>query len=1683
MINMTGFNIYGYICLQSFFGMKIALLVAILLIAISVPTAYAATLQLVTENGNVFSIDFDEIWNIYSGYNSTATNTELNSTAVNQEIQRLMNSIVMDNSTQDDIDDIQMQIIDIFAQLNSNSTSTETEIDRLEDLIEDLGTNSTSRIEELQNLIKQLNQTTATIEIVDQLQKELDGLEENVVTKTELEEQSVVDGLGIQARIVKKSFPDNTNMIFGTGLLGEYTSMTPYVNVRPSTDFAALIKDTDIPEQHHIPQFWSEYSLGSNGKLDLTDAESENILNYAFGTRYSKSIDFEYKDTLAYSETRSPDLLIHDRRELLDTIQIYESGIVMAVSVNLDITHERVRDLQVDLITPDGTIITLHDNRSTPIPDISETYHKKLKTAPIYGAWALKIYDQSTGYTGTLNNWSLIVHYYSSDVLTTPNVSNLTIPSKQTITDTQTVSNYELATAVSVNVDITHPESNKLSIYLIAPDGTRERLQTTSSTTIENLKKRYTVLFDDMPVSGDWVLKVQSYSSNVGILNSWSLSFYHEQTDVLINTYTQIHPFNTRHVSDTQTVSGDGLVTNISVHFDITHSRPYYMTVELIAPDGTIIPLHKRSSAIKSVYNASVDDNMLVSGDWTLRVRSTIASSPGTLNGWSLALYYDPVDTSTYRNTPYQTMTGKQEMLDERVISDEHLVTFAVVNVDVTTTHASSTKIELLKPDGTSVILHNRQSSISSTYAVDIDDIPMLGEWTLKISQTHKRAVLTINSWSLTFYYDQSADVITKTGTPNQSISRAQPILDTVTISDSGTVTTVAVIINTTAYGWYTVIDLIAPDGSIINLHSGGSVKPTYVVSVGKMPVSGDWTLSMTTTYGVRTLHNWSLTAYYDRNSINTDDLIITGRGFVKIPLDAYHGQSLLMRGHTGDGTVEIFQRNALSSTQSLTLNGGFETSFVIPPNGYLVAKPNSGTIIIKMEQQAVSSDITDTSNILINSEHRVLTGSVNILPVFAIEEFTQTESPGTHIVTQQTISDIITIPDLGTVSNVSVEVVITGGNVRNYKISLVAPDGTVKTLKDFSRTSATELDATYNPLFNGVSLSGVWELQIENNSNRYSGSLDSWSLTIIHGDKTGNDDLTITGNGTAILELTDEQIRSVQVSGIVDTGVVKILTSDTELLTASRTGAGYYTIFRSATYEDADQVPNSLSVSVVSGKDFRTYGLFSYTKKYTYDLCAFYTCWSEDNKGSVGTSIHVPLTSRANADHNIITSITPVLPPVRMNTSDCDHRSGSYYCRITSSTTTNHLLRIFDKLPSYTHAVLQGTFDTEYVAQGKSYLYVEPNDTTITIRAEKRGTVTPFLKITDTQPNTAYTIVKNGNILSAGMSDNAGQIEATATTGTPKVIGGVLYLYNDVTQYRGEFNTLVFDDLHNEIIRVNTPNYNRLYVAHLYVNIPVTGDITVSDLRLDNTQRLPYLHGTYRSGEVLNIPLLPGFSTITMNINGISTTLRYADILGIIGTSIIDSKTTKITNHNPSGLINRMTTEIGNVAFAISPSDGILNAAVSETISGAIEFKHKHLTVKHPRGSVPDTPIQNTRNGLTAEVEVFVNGEYRDHIVIGFNSNVSFNRYSAVAYCSFGYCSSWTVYDGVIYLYTPETLTATISIDVNAGDFVEFYLYSNINGYKSSLRTLDTITASSSTAFVSTTLHSAVIHIDLLSN
>jgi hypothetical protein len=126
------------------------------------------------------------------------------------------------------------------------------------------------------------------------------------------------------------------------------------------------------------------------------------------------------------------------------------------------------------------------------------------------------------------------------------------------------------------------------------------------------------------------------------------------------------------------------------------------------------------------------------------------------------------------------------------------------------------------------------------------------------------------------------------------------------------------------------------------------------------------------------------------------------------------------------------------------------------------------------------------------------------------------------------------------------------------------------------------------------------------------------------------------------------------------------------------------------------------------------------------------------------------------------------------------------------------------------------------------------------------------------------------------------------------KITGGVLNLYHDSMTYRGPFSTVVFDELNNQTIHIDTQD-DKVYTVHAYVKIPVTGNVSVTDTNLDGTLYLPYLDGEYSDGESIMVPVIPGYRTINIAINGVSTSLDYADVLGGTGIKIASPATSTI--------------------------------------------------------------------------------------------------------------------------------------------------------------------------------------------
>ena len=59
---------------------------------------------------------------------------------------------------------------------------------------------------------------------------------------------------------------------------------------------------------------------------------------------------------------------------------------------------------------------------------------------------------------------------------------------------------------------------------------------------------------------------------------------------------------------------------------------------------------------------------------------------------------------------------------------------------------------------------------------------------------------------------------------------------------------------------------------------------------------------------------------------------------------------------------------------------------------------------------------------------------------------------------------------------------------------------------------------------------------------------------------------------------------------------------------------------------------------------------------------------------------------------------------------------------------------------------------------------------------------------------------------------------------------------------------------------------------------------------------RLPYIDGTYRAGDSMYVPIIPGKNIISFEINGLSVLIQVSNVRGHTGTVILDPYTARIS-------------------------------------------------------------------------------------------------------------------------------------------------------------------------------------------
>ncbi|MDP2603708.1 MAG: proprotein convertase P-domain-containing protein [Deltaproteobacteria bacterium] len=96
------------------------------------------------------------------------------------------------------------------------------------------------------------------------------------------------------------------------------------------------------------------------------------------------------------------------------TLNVTESGQVQDLEVSLDITHTYIGDLTVELVSPAGTQVLLHDRSGGSQDNLVRSFRfagtpslQTLRGQSLQGAWKLRVVDLEAVDVGKLNRWGL----------------------------------------------------------------------------------------------------------------------------------------------------------------------------------------------------------------------------------------------------------------------------------------------------------------------------------------------------------------------------------------------------------------------------------------------------------------------------------------------------------------------------------------------------------------------------------------------------------------------------------------------------------------------------------------------------------------------------------------------------------------------------------------------------------------------------------------------------------------------------------------------------------------------------------------------------------------------------------------------------------------------------------------------------------------------------------------------------------------------------------------------------------------------------------------------------------------------------------------------------------------------------------------------------------------------------
>lgn len=222
-------------------------------------------------------------------------------------------------------------------------------------------------------------------------------------------------------------------------------------------------------------------------------------------------------------------------------------GQIVGVRVTPNVTHPFVGDLQLNLISPSGTVVALHSRSGGSADDIKRTYEggalDALKGQEATGVWTLQAIDYATRDQGTLHGWKLdmdlrrqvtgIATYHQDVNEPIPDNDPNGIASKISVQRSSKKAGVLKASNLKVHLNIQHSHIGDLIVKLTSPSGQELLLHNRTGWSTDNIQRTLAgtqlgeLANEDM--AGDWVLRVSDLvKRDVGRLVSWGLEFTHD---------------------------------------------------------------------------------------------------------------------------------------------------------------------------------------------------------------------------------------------------------------------------------------------------------------------------------------------------------------------------------------------------------------------------------------------------------------------------------------------------------------------------------------------------------------------------------------------------------------------------------------------------------------------------------------------------------------------------------------------------------------------------------------------------------------------------------------------------------------------------------------------------------------------------------------------------------------------------------------------------------------------------------------------------------------------------------------------------------------------------------------------------------------------------------------------------